>query len=455
MEQFEFNPTTGYNDASSFPDPGTESETREQIQNLHDQTRDYINNVLLTGITGTSGAANIGTASGQTVQAALDGKPDSSNIKAIRLNDDNAIETSADGTTFSPSASSGHIIVDQYGALYPQRTRLKFTKSNISDDGTNTIIEGIIGATGPTGATGPQGVQGEQGIQGATGPQGEQGVQGPTGATGADGTNGRDGNSFVVRGRFNTYAELTTVYPSGEVGWAYAVGTAESNVVYNWDVETSQWVSLGKLQGPTGPQGPQGETGATGAQGIQGIQGPQGIQGTEGAQGPQGEVGATGAVGPGVVSGGTADQLLAKNSATNYDTKWINPSDLPISTATQTALDTTNNQVTLNKQSIAANATDITTLETYEMKYVDAVPITVANIASNATYTSLPYRSTLQTWTGLTSFYKPDASIAPDNAYTDSYAIETATDGFYVYFASMPTATVMFDTIWMQKGVNA
>lgn len=35
-----------------------------------------------------------------------------------------------------------------------------------------------------------------------------------------------------------------------------------------------------------------------------------------------GTQGSTGAVGPGVPSGGTAGQLLVKNSATNYDTAW-------------------------------------------------------------------------------------------------------------------------------------
>jgi hypothetical protein len=40
-----------------------------------------------------------------------------------------------------------------------------------------------------------------------------------------------------------------------------------------------------------------------------------------GAQGPQGPAGPTG---PGVATGGTVDQLLAKNSGANYDTKWVN-----------------------------------------------------------------------------------------------------------------------------------
>ncbi len=82
-----------------------------------------------------------------------------------------------------------------------------------------------------------------------------------------------------------------------------------------------------------------GATGVTGATGPQGIQGIQGIQGT---------------TGPGVVSGGTTNQVLTKINATDYNTQWStidktfvglgnvdNTSDAnkPVSSATQTALD--------------------------------------------------------------------------------------------------------------------
>jgi collagen triple helix repeat protein len=73
-------------------------------------------------------------------------------------------------------------------------------------------------------------------------------------------------------------------------------------------------------QGPPGPQGPQGPAGTTGATGPQG---PQGSTGATGAQGPAGTPGSTGPAGPGVPVGGTSGQVLAKNSATDYDTHWI------------------------------------------------------------------------------------------------------------------------------------
>jgi Collagen triple helix repeat (20 copies) len=77
--------------------------------------------------------------------------------------------------------------------------------------------------------------------------------------------------------------------------------------------------------GATGPQGPQGATGATGPQGPQGDPGATGAQGPTGATGSPGADGAPGAqgpAGPGVAAGGTAGQVLTKNTATDFDTAW-------------------------------------------------------------------------------------------------------------------------------------
>lgn len=79
-------------------------------------------------------------------------------------------------------------------------------------------------------------------------------------------------------------------------------------------------------QGLTGPQGPAGATGSQGPQGETGPQGPQGIQGIQGETGPQGPTGPAGADGVGIPAGGTAGQVLAKASGTDYDTEWVNQS---------------------------------------------------------------------------------------------------------------------------------
>lgn len=92
-------------------------------------------------------------------------------------------------------------------------------------------------------------------------------------------------------------------------------GTVTVTTYYEGSTHASQiqsTISAG-AQGPVGPQGPQGAQGSTGP------------QGTQGPQGTTGATGSTGATGPGVAAGGTTDQVLAKASATDYATKWIDP----------------------------------------------------------------------------------------------------------------------------------
>lgn len=52
-----------------------------------------------------------------------------------------------------------------------------------------------------------------------------------------------------------------------------------------------------------------------------------------GQQGPTGPQGPTGATGQGVPTGGNTGQVLAKASATNYDTSWIDPPTSGVSMA--------------------------------------------------------------------------------------------------------------------------
>ena len=107
---------------------------------------------------------------------------------------------------------------------------------------------------------GPQGPQGPQGPEGPAGPKGDPGTQGPQGPEGPAGPAG----------------------PKGDPG----------------------------TQGPQGPEGP------AGPKGDPGEQGPAGPAGQDGSQGPQGPAG------QGVPAGGTAGQILAKKSGTDYDTEW-------------------------------------------------------------------------------------------------------------------------------------
>ena len=261
-------------------------------------------------------------------------------IAFIRLNADGQIEISKDGIDWVATASSGHLVIDQNGNELPQRTRLKFANSAVTDNGEETVVVGMpgpqgeqgdvgpIGPQGPQGKiavptvnvsgdlewafvetneaelpaarhikgpAGPQGVQGVQGEPGPAGIQGEQGVQGIQGPQGVKGDAGADGKSFVIKSLYATLTALEAAHPTGNEGDAYAVGTETDNTIYLWDVDDGVWTNIGSMRGPQGPQGiqgiqgVQGETGPAGPQGVQGIQGAQGIQGPQGLQGPQGD----------------------------------------------------------------------------------------------------------------------------------------------------------------------
>lgn len=431
MEKLNFTPEEGLINSIEFPDPSSESDTREQLQRLHNQTKTFVNGMIDT-LASNDGAKNIGNTSisvngvsknklDEQIQLLNQGKISSATIKALKINNDGAIEFSNDGTTYQATASSGHVILNEYDDAFPQRSRLKFTNVTITDEDNVTVIHGIKGDTGAQGPQGEQGIQGLQGLQGATGPQGLQGVQGIKGDTGNPGIDGRDGNSFVVRGRFNTYAELTTVYPAGLEGWAYAVGTAENNTVYNWDVDVSQWVNLGKLQGPAGPQGPQGEAGPQGEQGIQGPQGLQGIQGVAGATGATGTTGATGPAGPGLITGGATGQALTKKSATSYDTQWTT-----IYTKAETDTE-------LNKKATTATVTAIDTRVTTLENKIQSNKVSATLLSASWTGTSAPYSYSL-TVTGVTASPESnqdiDLAVGITKAQLDAYnSAEIVDDG--------------------------
>lgn len=117
---------------------------------------------------------------------------------------------------------------------------------------------------------------------------------------GNKGDKGESGDSYTVLGLYGTLLALQAAHPTGEAGQAWFVGTADDNVVYQWDVDKGQWVNVGALKGPKGDKGDTGAAGPQGPQGEQGIQGekgptgPTGPEGPEGPQGPQGETGPQG-----------------------------------------------------------------------------------------------------------------------------------------------------------------
>lgn len=358
-----------------------ESAVRSDMQLLHSEARDFLNNVLIPALEqlGVEEIARIKTDAGFTY---------------LRLSADKILETSDDGVAWQATGSSGHLILDKFGNVLPQRGRMQFDNCEVSDDGEITVVHGVkgdkgdkgdrgekgeTGDVGPRGLVGPsivpsvdingvmsfsvqdtavapqsvsvrgpqgpqgvqgaqgaQGVRGPQGIQGVAGPQGVQGKQGetgpqgpvgptgPQGAQGPAGERGKDGvngQSFVIQDVYSTLGELKSAFPNGN-DYAYQV-TGENGEIFIWSENAGAWVSLGKLQGPQGPQGlqgaqgPTGATGATGAQGPQGIQGIQGPQGETGPEGPQGPAGANGKDGMSAYQTAAANGYSGTESAFN------------------------------------------------------------------------------------------------------------------------------------------
>ena len=215
--------------------------------------------------------------------------------------------------------------------------------------------QGAQGARGPqgiqgvAGAQGPKGDQGAQGIQGPAGPQGPAGAQGPTGAQGPAGAPGKDGTSLYIEDIYPTLAALRNAIPAGNDKMYMVEADREC---YIWSEIASDWVSVGKLQGPEGPQGPEGkqgvqgpkgDTGAQGPQGEQGIQGIQGVQGAIGPEGPQGPAGVKGADGKSAyqtaVDAGYSGTQTAFNTALKEVPEHIGNSDIHVTAAQKTTWD--------------------------------------------------------------------------------------------------------------------
>ncbi len=156
--------------------------------------------------------------------------------------------------------------------------------------------------------------------RGGPGPQGEQGKPG---GPGPQGEPGKDGTSFTVLGRYGTLDELMEAHPVGSKGDAWAVGSAEDNDVYLWDVAAQAWQNVGSLQGPQGPDGAPGKDGADGRSAYQ-IAVEEGFQGTEeewlaSLKGKDGAQGADGTPGHAGADGKTAYQYAVDGGYTGTE----------------------------------------------------------------------------------------------------------------------------------------
>ena len=208
LNEFNFDPETGFKDASAFPDPTNETETRNQLMILHEQTRNFINSLINTlnnsgggdlstdpidGIEDEDGNP-ITTITGQ-LQWLLDNKiTGGDEIKALRINEFLQTEYLKNNGEWD-LLMSGHRILDKNGEEVVPMPFLKFSNSNVRTESNTTVVEGIKGDTGATGPAGPQGIQGNQGLQGIQGEKGEQGPQGIQGEQGNKGDKGDQGQT--------------------------------------------------------------------------------------------------------------------------------------------------------------------------------------------------------------------------------------------------------------------
>ena len=110
---------------------------------------------------------------------------------------------------------------------------------------------------------------------------------------------GRDGTSFVIRGFYDTFADLTAAVPEPDAGAAFGVGTTAPYDIYIWDAVNESWRNNGTIQGA------RGETGARGATFTPSVDAGGNLSWTNdaglpnpAAQNIRGPAGAVGAVGP-------------------------------------------------------------------------------------------------------------------------------------------------------------
>lgn len=74
MDKFAFNPSRGFEDAASFPDPTTEAETRKQLMKPSNQLADYLNEVVVPAVVAITGATGDADAINQIINALTDGE---------------------------------------------------------------------------------------------------------------------------------------------------------------------------------------------------------------------------------------------------------------------------------------------------------------------------------------------------------------------------------------------
>ena len=183
-------------------------------------------------------------------------------------------------------------------------TKGEQASATITGESPNQILNLVL----PKGDQGIKGDQGQKGDKGDPGLQGLQGVEGPKGDPGVTP---------------NIQVGTTTTLEAGSQATVTQRGTAE-NPIFDFGIP----------RGADGSGSGSGENGATYTPNVsedgmlswtndKGLPNPDPVN-IKGPQGDPGEDGTNGANGQGVPTGGTAGQILVKNSDADYDTMWKN-----------------------------------------------------------------------------------------------------------------------------------
>lgn len=140
-----------------------------------------------------------------------------------------------------------------------------------------------------------------------------------TGPQGPSGPKGDPGTGIVIKGHYDTLAELLAAHPTGAIGDAYVVGPVGGlNELYVWD--GSVWKDSGPVSqpgpaGPAGPQGPKGDPGQPGSPGQPGEKGDKGDPGSPGEPGKDGPAGPAGKDGKSIEIKGYFDTVAELEAA--------------------------------------------------------------------------------------------------------------------------------------------
>lgn len=121
--------TRNWENSMDFPTHEvSESQVRKDMQALHDEVKDFINDEVIADL------VRLGV--GEIARA-----PAGAGFKYVRLNRDRVFEVSNDGIEWEATSSSGgHLILNESGEFMPQRSRIKFEGSKVTDEDDTIVV---------------------------------------------------------------------------------------------------------------------------------------------------------------------------------------------------------------------------------------------------------------------------------------------------------------------------